>query len=136
MREPSRAVGTEVLFENDYVRVWDFRLAPGEESRLHRHLYDYLIVYVTDDNELEVRVPGDEPSRVTTPDGYVAHIIVGAADDPALTHSLANVGDKPHRQIVVELFPHPDRSDDDRMVTESSDIGTDAWADKRRAGPV
>jgi hypothetical protein len=136
MGQPSQSVGTEVLFENDYVRVWDFTLAPGEESRLHRHLHDYLIVYISDDNELEVRVPGTAPSPVSAPDGYVSHIRVGSGEDPALTHSLANVGAKPHRQIVVELLNDGSRSDGDRMVPESSTVGSDGWADKRRASSV
>jgi hypothetical protein len=134
MTDASQAVGTKVLFENDFVRVWDFRLAPGEESSLHRHLYDYLIVYVTDDNELEVRVPDEAPNPVSAPDGYVAYIQVGSASDPALTHSLANVGDKPHRQIVVELFGASTESGDNRMATENSGVGSDTWADRRRAG--
>jgi hypothetical protein len=133
MIEPSQQVGTEVLFENDVVRVWDFRLAPGEESSLHRHLYDYLFVYVTDDNELEVRVPGQSSNPVSTPDGYVTYVRVGSATDPALTHSLANVGDKPHRQILVELFAPREASGDGEMTTESTAAGVDTWADQRRA---
>jgi hypothetical protein len=134
MTDPTQAVGTEVLFENDFVRVWDFRLAPGEESRLHRHLYDYLIVYVTDDNELEVRVPGEDPSAVSAPDGYVAYISVGSTTDPALTHSLANVGPDPHRQIIVEFCGTQLRSGGDQITAESSGVGSDAWAEGRRAG--
>jgi hypothetical protein len=106
----------------------------GAESRLHRHLYDHLIVYVTDDNELEVRVPDQDPSAVSAPDGYVAYIRVGSATDPALTHSLANVGASPHRQIIVEFCGTPVRSGGDQMTAESSGVGSDVWAEGRRAG--
>jgi hypothetical protein len=32
MSEPSDRIGTELLFENDRVRVWDMVLEPGEAS--------------------------------------------------------------------------------------------------------
>jgi beta-alanine degradation protein BauB len=133
MEAPSQQVGTRVLFENDVIRVWDFTLEPGEVSRLHRHVHDYFFVYLTDDNELEVRVPDKEPSPVSTPSGYVAYVGVGPGTDPNLTHSLANVGDRAHRQIVVELCgTHP--SPDAEPVMQTSDAGSDAWADRRSAG--
>lgn len=133
MAEPSQAVGTTVLFENSVVRVWDFYLAPGQESDVHRHYSDYLIIYVTDDNNLEVRIPGQPPNPVSAPDGYVSFIRVGDGDDAGLTHSLANVGDKRHRQIVVELLGLPAGLQDGQAVIESSEAGSDAWADQRRA---
>ena len=34
-------VGTELLSENERVRVWIIRLAPGERAGLHRHVLDY-----------------------------------------------------------------------------------------------
>lgn len=40
----SPAVGTQLLFENERVRVWDLRLAPGESTGLHRHEHDYLYI--------------------------------------------------------------------------------------------
>ena len=33
-------IGTRMLFENDRVRVWEVRLAPGEEGAVHRHQLD------------------------------------------------------------------------------------------------
>lgn len=133
MEEPSQEVGTRVLFENDVIRVWDFTLDPGEVSQLHRHVHDYFFVYLTDDNDLEVRVPGKPASPVSTPNGYVAYVGVGPGIDPNLTHSLANVGDRPHRQIVVELCgTHP--SPDAESVMQTNDVGSDAWADRRSDG--
>jgi hypothetical protein len=35
--EPTTAVGTTVLFENQRVWVWELRLAPGETCPPHRH---------------------------------------------------------------------------------------------------
>ena len=33
-------VGTKLLFENERIRVWEMRLAPGERSQLHEHHHD------------------------------------------------------------------------------------------------
>jgi hypothetical protein len=128
MEAPSTDVGTRVLFENEVVRVWDFRLEPGEASQLHRHLHDYLFVYVTEHNELEVRAPDQQPLRVSTPDGYVSYTRVGSASDPRLTHQLVNVGDTPHRQILVELLTS---SGEGPARSVSNQAGSDAWAEER-----
>jgi len=128
--ERSDVVGTRVLFENETIRVWDFTLEPGDVSELHRHIRDYVFVYVTDDNQLEVRVPGEVPKRVHAPDGYVAYTSVGSATDGQLTHQLANVGERAHRQILVELLQSPAVRRDRPAQTETNGVGSDAWADR------
>ena len=42
-------VGSRVLFENERVRVWEMKLAPGERSDVHRHDLDYLLVFLAGD---------------------------------------------------------------------------------------
>jgi hypothetical protein len=44
----STDVGTELLFENKYCRVWDFYLNPdgGDPTKPHHHVLDYVFVYV------------------------------------------------------------------------------------------
>ena len=42
-------IGTRMLFENDRVRVWEVRLAPGEEGAVHRHELDHLLIQVAGD---------------------------------------------------------------------------------------
>jgi hypothetical protein len=42
-------VGTKVIFEDDRVRVWQLRLAPGEDSAIHRHDLDHLLIQVAGD---------------------------------------------------------------------------------------
>lgn len=39
-------VGTKLLFEDERVRVWQVRLAPGEQGAVHRHELDHLLVQV------------------------------------------------------------------------------------------
>ena len=40
-------VGTKLLLENDRLRVWEIRLAPGERLAPHRHQLDYMWTAVT-----------------------------------------------------------------------------------------
>lgn len=35
-------IGNEKVFENDNVVVWNFALAPGEESPVHTHTRQYM----------------------------------------------------------------------------------------------
>ena len=37
-------VATKVLMENDKVRIWEMRLDPGEDSAIHRHDLDYILL--------------------------------------------------------------------------------------------
>jgi len=49
-------VANHLLFENDRVRVWEMRLAPGEASDFHEHTLPYLMCIVegeTIDADLE-----------------------------------------------------------------------------------
>ena len=96
----SSQVGTKLLFENDRVRVWDLRLAPGESTGLHRHSTDYLYVVIgggmlqaldADENE---RRPAERMA-----DGEVRFRTIDGED----VHEAVNVGEVPWRNIVVEL---------------------------------
>ena len=101
MSETSTNVGTELLFENDRVRVWQMELAPGAASELHRHDNDYLFVYVTP-TVLESRSPTREPRTFRCDDGFVQFVEVGPQG--TAPHQVTNVASEPHRQIVVELL--------------------------------
>jgi quercetin dioxygenase-like cupin family protein len=95
----SQDVGTRLLFENDRVRVWDLRLAPGESTGLHRHSTDFLYVVIGDGTLQTIFPDGTrEPPRVMR-DGEVRFRDV--ADETV--HEAINVGDGPWRNIVVEL---------------------------------
>lgn len=98
-------VGTKLLFSNDRVRVWDFALEPGQKTDLHSHSQDHLYVYVTDKNNLEVDIlNGEKFIQEEKPDGWVRYFEVGPEPDGFFTHTAKNVGDKPHRQIVIEFL--------------------------------
>jgi beta-alanine degradation protein BauB len=94
-------VGTRLWFENDRIKVWEIRLAPGERGRFHAHTRRYLWTVVE---------PG--LGRQRSPDGTVRVRRYEVGDtqyaepsmaDPMI-HDLENVGDTPLRFVTVELL--------------------------------
>ena len=53
-------VGTDLLFENEYCRAWDFYLPPGggDAGEPHHHVLDYAFVYVAKGRLLGARSDG------------------------------------------------------------------------------
>jgi hypothetical protein len=95
-------VGTRVVFEDDHVRVWQVRLAPGEQGPVHRHDLDHLLVQVAGDRIAVVPEPDtDGPYRdyleADVVPGAVVHVRRGGVE------SARNVGSLPYLEIVVEL---------------------------------
>ena len=54
-------IGTKLLFENDRVRIWEVRLAPGERGALHRHELDHVLVQIHGDR-VAVESEPDSPT--------------------------------------------------------------------------
>jgi quercetin dioxygenase-like cupin family protein len=94
-------VGSRLLLENDRVRVWELCLEPGEESDLHEHTLDYVLI----------QVGGDRIAGVFEPDSANHQGIVEAEVAPGSVMFLErgnvararNVGRQPFHEIVVEL---------------------------------
>jgi quercetin dioxygenase-like cupin family protein len=97
--QPVAEIGTELLFENEAVRVWSMELAPGEDSPFHIHTRDYLFVYTTPSKIAFVERSGQLGETRAYEDGFVNYLAVG----DGLTHQIRNVADIPHRQILVEF---------------------------------
>ena len=92
--EISKEVGTELLFENDRVKVWGMALEPGETSPYHQHDNDYVFVYTTPS-----RISGAQGEVREYEEGYVQYTEVGGG----IQHSITNVSDIRHHQIIVEM---------------------------------
>ncbi len=95
-------LGTRVVFENDRVRVWQVRLAPGERGDVHRHKLDHLLVQVAGDRIAVMPEPDSEgPFRhyleAEVVPGAIVHVRRGGVE------SALNVGMQPYLEIVVEL---------------------------------
>ena len=95
---PSLDVGSDLLFENDRVRVWAMTLQPGETSSYHRHENDYLFVYTTP-SSIRSEIAGKEGPAREFDDGYVQYTEVGSG----IEHSITTVAESVHRQIIVEM---------------------------------
>ena len=92
-------VGTRLLFENEVVRVWEMKLAPGDASPVHRHRCDYVIAYASALNA-EIFLD-DERTTGSYSAGHVAYFAIGA--DGSQLQQLTNTGDDEHLHFVIEL---------------------------------
>jgi len=95
-------VGTKLIFENERVRVWQVRLAPGEQGAVHRHELDHLLVQISGDRIAVVPEPDSQgPYRqyleADVVPGAVVHVTRGGVE------AARNVGSKPYLEVVVEL---------------------------------
>jgi beta-alanine degradation protein BauB len=93
---PCGPIGTEVLFENEQVRVWDMKVPPGGKKPWHHHKLDYVIINVTGGKiELE-NVQG----HTIIADDKVGGIIWRDAGEK---HELRNLSGELYQNILVEL---------------------------------
>ena len=67
-------VGSKVLFENERVRIWEFKLEPGETGNLHRHALDYVLVQIEGDR---MAVVPDESSQGEYAEYVEADVVPG-----------------------------------------------------------
>jgi predicted metal-dependent enzyme (double-stranded beta helix superfamily) len=91
-----------MLLENDRVRVWEVRLAPGEEGAVHRHQLDHLLIQVAGDRIAVVPEPDSAgPFR----DYLEADVVPGAVVEVARggVEVARNVGSEPYVEVIVEL---------------------------------
>jgi quercetin dioxygenase-like cupin family protein len=93
---PCGPIGTEVIFENDQVRVWDMKVPAGGKKPWHHHKLDYVIINVTGGKiELE-NVSGHS----ITVDDKVGGVIW---NDAGQKHELRNLSGHMYQNILVEL---------------------------------
>jgi len=93
---PCGPIGTEVIFENEQVRVWDMKVAAGGKKAWHHHTMDYVIINISGGKiELE-----DVGGRSIIADDKVGGVIWKDAGEK---HELRNLSGKPYQNILVEL---------------------------------
>jgi hypothetical protein len=95
-------VGTTLLFEDDRVRVWEVRLAPGEEGAIHRHELDHLLVQIAGDR---IAVAPEADSEGPFRQYLAADVVPGAVVPVARggVERAVNVGQAPYLEVVIEL---------------------------------
>ena len=104
-------VGTNKVFENDKIILWEFFLEPGEETPCHTHDKSF-ISYVIDGSTILVKdANGSQVDQVDVPDGDVLEFQLADGEltvpntpirVPA-THSATNVGKTAYREMFVEF---------------------------------
>lgn len=92
-------VATSVLFENDRVKVWEMDLAPGEETDMHHHSMDYLLVILEGDRIAGIPPEGSGKEVIDGPiePGKVFYVNRGG------TEIARNTGQQRYREILIEL---------------------------------
>ena len=94
----SQDVGTELIFENDRIRVWALVLQPGESSKFHRHENDYVFVHATP-SQVKLHREG-QPDEVQS---YQRHFVQALTVGEGIEHQITNVGDTLHDEILLEI---------------------------------
>ena len=98
--DPIGNVANHVLFEDDNVRIWEMKLAPGEHSDLHHHKHDYYLVIMSGDLVAGI------PPKSTGMDPIVGKVPANGNTVPVPkggTEWAVNVGEKTYHEILIEL---------------------------------
>ena len=95
-------VGTKIVYEDERVRVWVLKLAPGERSAIHQHEVDHLLIQVQGDRiavepEPDTESPYKDYFAADVIPGYVTFVPKGGIE------TAVNCGTEPYREIIVEL---------------------------------
>jgi quercetin dioxygenase-like cupin family protein len=94
-------VGSTLLSENERVRVWIIRLAPGERIGFHRHVLDYFWTSVSGGRGLQHIHDGTTVEYSYQP-GETRHETYGAGEFKV--HDLENLGDKEMVFMTIEFL--------------------------------
>ncbi|MEM1298333.1 MAG: DUF1330 domain-containing protein [Pseudomonadota bacterium] len=93
-------IGTDLVFENEAVRVWRMTLAPGEKMPVHRHVLTYFWTAVTPGRFLQRTYDGT--TYESNYEAGLTHFYDVGQGEFAL-HNLENVGDTTMIFVAVEL---------------------------------
>ena len=104
-------VGTNKVFENSNIILWEFFLEPGEETPCHTHDKGF-VSYVIDGSTILIKdANGSQVDRVAVSSGDVLEFQLADGElagprygerVPA-THSATNVGKTAYREMFVEF---------------------------------
>jgi quercetin dioxygenase-like cupin family protein len=94
-------VGTRLWFENDHLRVWEVRLAPGERGPFHAHTRRYFWTVVDGGTGRQRSADGTMITREyhTGDTSYSEH----SPGEPMI-HDFENAGESEIRFVTVELL--------------------------------
>ena len=96
MSEPLGDVATQLLFENDRVKVWQMELAPGESSPFHEHKLPYVLCIVEGDT-VDADFPNGKSLRIPVRPGQVFFV------EPGSVETAVNRSQTRFREFLIEL---------------------------------
>lgn len=96
IKEPMGEVGTQFLFENERVKVWNLVLEPGEASPWHHHNTEYVIV-VTEPGSLRVEREDGTAEEREYRQGEIIY------RPKHLVHRAINIGKARYCNAIIEL---------------------------------
>lgn len=90
-------IATNVLFENDRVKIWNLIVEPGEASDWHLHGRDYVTVVVESNGGLDAEYADGS--------GNLSENIVGGFTyhDSHQVHRVVNNTNKRYKNVLIEL---------------------------------
>ena len=99
---PIGDIGNRILHEDDNVRIWDVDIAPGEDSDIHEHKHDYILVILDGDKIAgvpHVSATGEFANyiEVETKPGDFFVVPKGGVE------TARNIGTKRYHELVIEL---------------------------------
>jgi len=89
-------VGTEMVWENEHVRVWDLILESGQSSEWHRHSMHYTFI-VTRAGKLKAE---HEDGSESVLDLQLGQVVMGQQGS---LHKVTNVGTELYSNAIVEM---------------------------------
>lgn len=98
--EPWEALGTELLVDEEHVKCWVERVAPGETRPAHTHLHPWITVVVSGASG-ESRTP--EGELISVGSAATGDVRFNGPDRLPFSHYLANTSDETLVMVAVEL---------------------------------
>ena len=89
-------IATNVLFENEHVKIWNLIVNPGEASDWHLHGRDYVTVVVEGDGLTAEYDDGTSPESPSSPGTWTYH-------GDHRVHRVVNNSDTRYVNVLVEL---------------------------------
>ena len=108
-------VGTNKVFENEKITVWELFLDPGEKHDRHTHQLPYIFYVMQGSTARVFDADGKEAATVEARSGELfsfrlegGDVVSGSGSDElrvSATHSVENVGESPYRELLIEFKP-------------------------------
>ena len=92
-----RDIGDKILLENEFIRMWEVRLEPGQTLGFHIHYHPYVVVSLSGgENEIET-ISG---RKITTDEPIGTYVFINEMRE---VHRLTNKSDVTYLSRLIEM---------------------------------